>query len=275
MKGSDVISLLALVVSLGSAISSYAVWKLSGPRLKVSIDTVTLVGEGPMRGTLSVNVTNTGRAATTIQRWHVRSRTSAAILSPGGQWNMGPKTPLRLESHESRTWFIDYQEAKAALLRDHPNELHELEAVVTFGGKTVRSRGVVSVATGANLARRSRLQRLQDDAKRTGVAALWIGADGRDEWDLVLHNAGTAPVRNVTVDRLPMGPASAGGPAITRRVLLPGRSWTPNIPDRPDSQTGLNGEAWVRIRAQSLFGRRGEFRIGEPDTLPSRIDPDT
>jgi hypothetical protein len=120
VKASEVISLLALIVALGSAISSYVVWKLSGARLQVLLRPVTLVDNGTTRGTLNIIVTNVGRAATTIRYWHLASRSSTASIGPGQLWSKGPKTPLRLESHETVNWFVDYQEAREGLRRDHP-----------------------------------------------------------------------------------------------------------------------------------------------------------
>lgn len=197
-----VLSILAIMISLASAIATIVLWRMSGPRLKVHLSTVILVGDGA-RAALHLQVTNVGRASTIVQRWHLASRSSTAWISANSGWNQGPGTPKKLETHETVNWYLDYHEVRSKLLREHPSERHALQAVVTYGGGTARSKATSTISDSPSDSTPSLAKRVTMDFTDARVFAIFagpIGATGRSDFSLVVKNCGLAPIRMTQVD---------------------------------------------------------------------------
>jgi hypothetical protein len=265
---SYVLSILAIMISLASAIATIVLWRMSGPRLKVRLSTVILVGD-ERRAALHLQVTNVGRASTIVQRWHLASRSSTAWISATSGWNQGPGTPKKLETHETVNWYLDYHEVRSKLLREHPSERHALQAVVTYGGGTARSKATTTISDSPSDSTPSLAKRVTMDFTNASVFAVFvapIGATGRSDFSLVVQNCGLAPIRMAQVDLVTDEgrESNPSGRIERRRWLLPRRTWRLPLArlSWPDDDRG--SEVWVRLRWVSVLGKHGELRLGSP-----------
>lgn len=137
------LTIVGIVVSIGAAIITVALWVRGGPRLKVAIGTATLIATKPgetSRGAITLKVVNTGRASTVVSSWHFETIMGTDHLGPRGSITTGgPELPHTLQPHERAFWWVDSNQARHELL-DDPQQDVRLRAVVVYGPKTKKTR---------------------------------------------------------------------------------------------------------------------------------------
>ncbi len=144
-----VISSLALIVSIAAAISQLLQWKRSGFVIKVNLSVAFSEdpSNGQMRTYFIIDATNVGRHPFTIQMWRLQSITSSARIGPGsGVPFHGPHYPHVLEpAGQNAIWFVDYQLAAQHLSREHPGEVHRIQAVLFGAQRKAKSRQTIMI----------------------------------------------------------------------------------------------------------------------------------
>jgi hypothetical protein len=145
---------IAVLVTLIGVGVQARLWYLAGPRLRVDLGTATLISEKGSRGGITIDVVNTGRAATTISRWFVRNVDGTGQLGPDGtEITGGPKLPHKLDAHERAFWRMDLNYARHALLADDPEQIIRLEALVLYGPRTAKSKQRIKLRMPGNFPR--------------------------------------------------------------------------------------------------------------------------
>ena len=128
-----IVSIVALVLSIGSLSWQVWSWRRSGPVVRVTVSNIvpTYQGQGTGDWHTAVTATNTGRAATTVTTW--------AFELPNGHNSftiypvpISAPLPFRLEAHASASWYVPTQELMTMCAENHVDH-KELRAWVEVG----------------------------------------------------------------------------------------------------------------------------------------------
>lgn len=136
---SVVLSAIALVVAIASAISQVVLWRLSGPRVTVDWANGILP---PLDGVwIIVTVTNSGRGPTTVSGWGFTCEpgTDRTMVVPElEKWQT--RLPHRLEAHATVQWTVRSHE----LLAGWPHNTTGLRPFVDVAGDRKVSKRAIS-----------------------------------------------------------------------------------------------------------------------------------
>ncbi|MFE3607833.1 hypothetical protein [Streptomyces goshikiensis] len=263
------LSIIAIIVSVGTAVSEAIRWKAEGAKLAVTASTA-MVGPfetGEMRSCVCVRVVNSGRGTVVIRDWGLIHPNSTLSTSTWGKWSHGPATPVVLSpENPDAFWKLDLHEQRQSLEAEHPGVPLILQAFVRLpGGKMVRSTNQVAI-DGSSSARptwQERWNRWRD--AQVFVGAYRPGQDGNPH-RLVVTGSGPRAARRVIVDLVRDRDGTARGPIppgaqtdVRRRTLRKGKDLAIAIPE-PAYGEGLH----FRVRWQS-WRRHHEVRSELPD----------
>ncbi len=262
------LSIIAIVVSIASAIAEYARWQREGGRVivKASRATVGPFEDGDFRSCICVHATNVGRGTAVIKSWGLKDPQGRFSTGPEGSWSHGPATPTVLSpENPDAFWKLDYHEQKTSLQNAHPGVPHTLQAFVRLpADKMRRSRNLVSLGqtSPAPLTLAQRWAKFRS----AGIFGMAYrpGIDGQPHRFEVLAT-GPRSARFVVVDVVrdadrgqdPLPDNAYTSVARTR--LRKGRSLQIPVPEAAYGH-GL----WFRVRWKS-GGSHCEFRTAIPD----------
>jgi hypothetical protein len=263
-----VLAVIAIVISIATAIAEHARWRRVGGKVIVKAYTA-IVGpfeDGMSRSCVCVHAVNVGRGTTVIKSWGLADPQGRFSIGPSGSWSHGPETPTVLSPESPEAfWKLDYQEQKTDLQNAHPGVPHTLQAFVRLpGNKVVRSRNIVSL--GQADAVRPTLRERWEKFRSAGIFGMTYrpGHDGQPHKFEVLAT-GPRTARDLTVDvvrdfgqgqqPLPDGAYTS----IKRKRLRKGK--TIQVPV-PHAAYGHN--LYFRVSWKSR-GARQEFRAGIPE----------
>lgn len=156
----SVLEWLAFAVSLVALGISVIAYRSGLPRLKISTEEVTLLGNGAARNVVEVRVDNNGGAAAQLKSVEIRALGTRQVAQP--ELELGGATfPLTLPARGgSEVWSFSEQslsQACSAELRDGP---HPVRVDVIVGSKRRSRRGRITFP-GAHLASESRRGRVK------------------------------------------------------------------------------------------------------------------
>src|SRR5450755_1726328 len=100
------LSILAIIISIGSASSQFFQWYLGGRRVSVTAGQGVIVfSANDYRSCLILSATNHGRIAAVIKQWGFHIPREAYTLGPGqGMWSHGKNLPITLKPGDSKIW---------------------------------------------------------------------------------------------------------------------------------------------------------------------------
>lgn len=257
------LSIIAIVVSVATAMAEYIRWRAEGAKVKVTAS-VAIVGpfeDGTSRSCLCLHVVNRGRGTTVVKGWGFADPEKRFSATTAGAWSHGPPTPVVLSPESPDVfWKLDYHEQKDRISNSHPGMPHLLQGYVILPGRrTVRSKNVVAI--GNATARQMTWSERWASLRQAGIFTLIFQDASGGPLRLAVQATGPRAARNIIVDVVrdhsfgaQQIPASAEASANCRK-LRKGRTLHVGVPEAARNQ-GL----WFRVRWRSRVGHH-EQRI--------------
>jgi hypothetical protein len=149
VNGTLIVAVVALAVSIASAMFQIVQWIFSGARVTVFSDTAIILGIEPpgpnARSCVTLTVRNRGRSSAWVSYWGHTFVNSNFGVVPG--WTKGPDLPCKIEAGASAVWMADYQEARSLTAQHQGTARHYWEtrpfAMLATGKKQVGRHSLI------------------------------------------------------------------------------------------------------------------------------------